>query len=115
MREVMDLYMLADVQLDTYPFGGWTTTLEALHAGLPLVTREGALGRNRFGAASLRRLGISDGIAGTDAGYVDAAVRLGTDAALRASLRERILASRSVLFAPNDSRHDYEKTLDELL
>jgi protein O-GlcNAc transferase len=113
--EVMDLYALADIQLDTYPFGGWTTNLEALHAGLPLVTREGDFARNRMGAAMLRELGITDGIATTDRELVDAAVRLGTDAALRASLRERILAGRSRFFAPNGSQPAYEMTLAELL
>ncbi|MFN0252496.1 MAG: hypothetical protein ACKV2T_36805 [Kofleriaceae bacterium] len=113
--EVMDLYALADLQLDTYPFGGWTTNLEALYAGLPLVTREGELARNRFGAAMLRRLEITEGIARTDRDFVEAAVRLGTDATLRTSLREKIRAGRSVFFAPNGSQQAYEMTLAELL
>lgn len=112
---VMDLYALADLQLDTYPFGGWTTNLEALYLGVPIVTREGPTGRSRMGAAMLRRLGISDGIAHDDATYVAEAVRLARDHALRANLRTRLAAARTILFAPNATQAAYEATLREIL
>ena len=89
---VMGLLKIADAQLDTYPYGGWTTNLEALYCGLPLVTQEGELSRSRWGAAMLSALGISDGIAQTPEQYVEQAIRLAKDPLLRKAISEKIQA-----------------------
>jgi predicted O-linked N-acetylglucosamine transferase (SPINDLY family) len=74
---------IADVILDTYPYNGATTTLEALWMELPLVTRVGEQFAARNSYTMLKNVGIEVGIAWTDAEYVEWGVRLGTDAALR--------------------------------
>ena len=40
-RDLMDFLAMSDIQLDTYPYGGWTTNMEAVYAGLAIVTQEG--------------------------------------------------------------------------
>src|SRR5262249_20476351 len=95
---VLGLLAVSDVLLDTYPFGGWTTSLEALWAGLPIVTQEGVLGRSRWGAALLRALAIDDGIAADERGYVAEAVRFAADAALRTRLRARLAPGARAAF-----------------
>jgi len=112
---VMDLYALADVQLDTFPFGGWTTNLESIFAGLPIVTQDGAAGRSRWGARLLRLVGIEHGIAADAASYVDAAVRLAEDAELRASIRETLAAARSIVFSPSRTQPAFEAALQAIL
>lgn len=110
--QVLGLLSIADVQLDSYPYGGWTTNMEALYMGLPIVTQEGELARSRWGAGMLRALGISEGIAATDAEYVDWAVKLADDKELRKSLRRKIKRRvKKVLFNGPDAQPAYEKVL----
>ena len=89
-KYVLGLLSISDVQLDSYPYGGWTTNMEALYMGLPIVTQEGELARSRWGAGMLRALGISEGIAANEEEYVSWAVKLAQDANLRKDLRTRI-------------------------
>ncbi len=74
---------IADVILDTYPYNGATTTLEALWMERPLVTRVGSQFAARNSYTMLKNVGIETGIAWTDAEYVEWGIRLGTDATLR--------------------------------
>jgi predicted O-linked N-acetylglucosamine transferase (SPINDLY family) len=85
---------LADVVLDTYPYNGATTTLEVLWMGIPLVTRVGEQFAARNSYAFMNNLGITEGIARTDAEYINWGIRLGTDENLRASITNRLIKSR---------------------
>ncbi|MCS6781561.1 MAG: hypothetical protein RMI89_02150 [Gloeomargarita sp. SKYBB_i_bin120] len=89
-----NLQALADVVLDTYPYNGATTALEALWLGIPLVTRVGQQFAARSSYAFLTQCGIAEGMAQTPEEYVAWGVRLGTDAALRQQIRQRLLESR---------------------
>jgi hypothetical protein len=114
-EDVHGLLACADVQLDSYPFGGWTTNLDALHAGLPIVTQEGALGRERWGARFLDLIGAEVGLARDARGYVEAAVRLATDDALRQAVAARVRArSRALFFDPLVTQAAYEQALTEI-
>ena len=115
-NQVQSLLAIADVHLDTSPFGGWTTNLDALWAGVPMVTQEGRMGVSRWGATFLRKLGITDGIATDEKGYVEEAVRLGSDAALRARLRARIRErARGLFFDGAAAQPTYEEALLRIL
>jgi predicted O-linked N-acetylglucosamine transferase (SPINDLY family) len=85
---------LADVVLDTFPYNGATTTLETLWMGVPLVTKVGQAFVARNSYAFMQQVGVTEGIAHTDAEYVDWGVRLGTDLALRQQVMGKLLHSR---------------------
>jgi predicted O-linked N-acetylglucosamine transferase (SPINDLY family) len=74
---------IADVILDTYPYNGATTTLEALWMERPIVTRVGEQFAARNSYTMLKNVGVEAGIAMTDAEYVEWGVRFGTDERLR--------------------------------
>ncbi|NER93589.1 MAG: O-linked N-acetylglucosamine transferase, SPINDLY family protein, partial [Symploca sp. SIO1B1] len=57
---------IADVILDTYPYNGATTTLEALWMGIPLVTRVGEQFAARNSYTMMMNVGVTEGIAWTD-------------------------------------------------
>lgn len=92
--EHMGLYARVDVALDTFPYNGTTTTLEAMWMGVPVVTVEGDSHVSRVGVSLLRNVGLEDLIAPDTAGYVERARTIAVDAdrrrALRAELRERV-------------------------
>ena len=89
-RDLMDFLAMSDIQLDTYPYGGWTTNMEAVYAGLAIVTQEGEQGRSRWGAHILRALGITAGIAKTEEEFVRQAVELVNNQELREKVRQQI-------------------------
>lgn len=90
---------VCDVFLDSIGWSGCNSALECLAANLPIVTWPGPLMRARHCAAILRMLGVTETIAASLDDYVDIAVRLARDPALRAALRERMAASRPRLYA----------------
>ena len=111
-RDLLSLLAVSDVQLDTYPYGGWTTNMEALYMGLPIVTQEGRLARGRWGAAMLRAMNIQQGIARNEDEYIGWAVRYAQDETLRSKVREQIKAQvKDVLFNGTKAQACYEEHL----
>lgn len=114
--DLKGFYQLADMQLDTYPTGGWTSNLEAFYYHVPTVTQEGDIGRSRWGAAMLRAMGIEDGIAADEREYVEWAVKMASDSSLRASLRSQLAAKVvPTLFNPVNGQAEFEALLKSLV
>ena len=89
---------LADVMLDTLHWSGGNTSLDAIAMGLPVVTLPGAFMRGRQSAGMLQLAGVPELVAKDADDYVRLATRLGTDAAWRDGMRERIAAGAPGLF-----------------
>jgi predicted O-linked N-acetylglucosamine transferase (SPINDLY family) len=85
---------IADVVLDTFPYTGATTTLEALWVGLPIVTRVGEQFAARNSYTMLMNVGVTEGIAWNDEEYIEWGIRLGQDEALRQKISWRLRQSR---------------------
>ncbi len=112
LKHVGPILAIADIQLDTYPYGGWTTNMEALYMGLPIVTQEGDMARNRWGAHMLRALAIQEGIASNEEEYVEWAVRFAQDKKLRQDVRTKIMSQgKEVLFNGASAQAVYEEVL----
>lgn len=75
------LYHRVDVALDTFPYGGTTTTCEALWMGVPVVTRAGDRHMSRVGVSLLHAAGHPEWIARDADDYVRLAAELGRAAA----------------------------------
>ena len=86
-----------DIALDPLPYPGGTTTVDALWMGVPVLTLPGASALSRQGESLLRNLGLPDWVARDEHDYIDRAIAHASNlpalAALRVSLRERLLAS----------------------
>jgi predicted O-linked N-acetylglucosamine transferase (SPINDLY family) len=85
---------IADVILDTYPYNGATTTLEALWCEVPLVTRVGQQFAARNSYSMLMNTGVTEGIAWTDEEYVNWGVRFGLNQDLRDRVRWKLRQSK---------------------
>ena len=88
-----DRYAVVDLALDTLPYTGGDTTVAALSAGVPVVTRAGMRHAERMSTSILAHVGLTALIASTDQGYVDLAIRLATDDVFRASQRAAVCAA----------------------
>lgn len=92
------LNALCDVMLDTVHWSGGNTSLDALATGLPVVTWPGELMRGRQSQAMLRAIGVPELVCDAREAYVEMALRVGSDAALREQLSARIASGRGALF-----------------
>jgi len=95
--EYLNRYREIDLCLDTFPYSGHTTSLDALWMGVPTVTLAGATVVGRAGVCQAMNLGLPELVATTHEGYVRAASSLANDlehlSGLRQTLRARLLQS----------------------
>jgi protein O-GlcNAc transferase len=84
----------ADIGLDTFPFNGGATSSDALWCGVPIVTRAGHALASRMTGSLLTSVGLPGLIADSPAHYAELAIRVGSDAELRARTRETLAANR---------------------
>ena len=86
---------LADLSLDTIGWHhGHSTTNEMLWAGVPVLTHAGRAFASRVGASLLTAAGLAEMIARDERDYIDIAVRLGTDRAQSAALKQKLAANK---------------------
>jgi predicted O-linked N-acetylglucosamine transferase (SPINDLY family) len=95
--ELLAAYQRMDIALDPFPYPGGTTSVEALWMGVPVLTRCGDRFLSHMGESILHNAGLPDWIARNDDDYVTKAAAHAADlnklAALRAGLRQQVLAS----------------------
>jgi predicted O-linked N-acetylglucosamine transferase (SPINDLY family) len=106
----------ADIAFDTRRFNGHQTTMDALFAGLPLVSSEGRHFPSRVSASMLRAAGLAELITSNIEEYAALARRLAADPALRQSIRDRLLRNResSPLFDTAASARSLEAAYREM-
>ncbi len=93
----LESYRDIDIALDTFPYGGVTTTFEALWMGVPVITLAGASVASRQAGSMLRTLGLRSLVAVDSTGYAEIAEQLARDPAAigqhRRDLRTRLKSS----------------------
>jgi protein O-GlcNAc transferase len=62
-REYLELYHRLDIVLDTFPYNGHTTSLDALWMGVPVVSLVGRTAVSRAGLSQLTNLGLPELVA----------------------------------------------------
>jgi protein O-GlcNAc transferase len=95
--DYLGLYHEIDAALDTFPYGGHTTSLDAYWMGVPVLTLVGQTVVGRAGLSQLNNLGLTELIAYTPEQFIAIAASLAADlprlAELRATLRRRLEVS----------------------
>jgi predicted O-linked N-acetylglucosamine transferase (SPINDLY family) len=95
--EYLALYRRIDVCLDTFPYGGHTTSLDAFWMGVPVVTLVGGTVVGRAGLCIAYHLGLPELVADSPDAFVSMAVHLARDrprlADWRGQLRGRMESS----------------------
>lgn len=104
----LETYGRIDLGLDPFPFGGMTTTCEALWMGVPIPACPGANPGSRVGASLLASTGLGELIARSEDEYITLLRSLASDlprlAILRRTLRARMERS-PLMDAPRFARH----------
>ena len=88
-------YPLADLFLDTIPYGAHTTASDALWMGVPVLTLPGRCFASRVCSSLIRAAGVPELICDSTESFVSRAIALATtDRLSLASYRERLIANR---------------------
>ena len=98
----------ADLFLDTFPYNAHATALDALWAGVPLLTYPGESFASRVAASLVRTVGLPELIAGSPSQYEETAVELAADPARLGQLRRKLALRDTPLF---DTEH-YTRNLE---
>ena len=99
---------LADIALDTHHHGGGVTTIDALIAGVPVLSAVGKTPSSRMGATLLNAVGLAELVFDDLASYENRAVELANDREQLTALKRKLAASleSSPLFdVPRYTRH----------
>ena len=78
MGDHLARYQIADLFLDTLPFNAHTTAIDALKAGVPLLTLTGRAFAGRVGASLLQAINLPELITHSREEYESLAIRLAT-------------------------------------
>jgi predicted O-linked N-acetylglucosamine transferase (SPINDLY family) len=87
-------YVLADLFLDTTPYGAHTTASDALWMGVPAISFSGRSFASRVCGSLLRSAGLQELVCTTAADFVNKAVELGQNRAQLLSYREKLRKER---------------------
>ena len=97
LADYFRLYQRIDIALDTFPYGGGTTTCDALWMGVPVVSLRGQTAVGRGGLSILSNVGLPELVGQSEDEYVHIAQALAEDLPrlthLRATLRNRMQQS----------------------
>jgi protein O-GlcNAc transferase len=108
IAEYLGIYGSMDVALDPFPYGGGTTTCDALWMGVPVVSLVGQTAVGRGGLSIMSNIGLPELAAHDPQQYVQTAVGLAQDLPrlrqLRATLRDRMQSS-PLMDAPRFARN----------
>ena len=113
----MTRYLDVDIALDTYPYTGGRTTLDALYMGVPVISLYGERRNTRFGLSILANIGLEELAVSTLDEYVVKAVALGSDLSLldtlHGQLRSMLLACKAI--NPIVYVQSFEKKIQDLV
>ena len=109
-------YKLADLFLDTWPYNAGTTAIDALWAGLPVLTKEGKAGVARMAAGALRGIEVPELITRTPQAYQELAIELAHSPEKLKQLKDKVQGNRltTALFDPVGNTRHIEKAYLEM-
>jgi predicted O-linked N-acetylglucosamine transferase (SPINDLY family) len=87
-------YPLADLCLDTAPYGAHTTASDILWMGVPFLTMSGRSFASRVGGSLVRAAGLPELVCRSAEEYVDRAVAMGRDRSIARRYRDKLAAER---------------------
>lgn len=106
----------ADLMLDSFSYSASTTAIDALWAGLPMLTRTGPRWASRIGASMVTAAGLGEALVVADeAAYVDRALALARAPEELLRLKERLVAGRdqAPLWDVPEFTYNFHKLLED--
>ena len=115
ISDYLSLIAAADVLLDPLHFGGVNSSYDGFSLNKPIVTLPSRFQRGRYTLACYKKMGVSACVASDPQQYIDIAVALGTDAAFRSEVVEKIRRASPVLFEDMEAVREHERIFSMLV
>ncbi len=113
--DYLSLVAAADVLLDPLHFAGGNSTYDGLSLNKPIVTLPFDFARGRYTLACYKKMGMDDCVASTSQEYVEMAVALGTDPALRSRVEAKIRETSGAIFEDAGAVNEHVRIFSELV
>jgi predicted O-linked N-acetylglucosamine transferase (SPINDLY family) len=94
LSDHLDRYRLADLFLDTFPYGAHTTASDALWTGLPVLTRSGEAFASRVAGSLLHAVGLPELVTKTAEDYETLAIALASNPERISAIKVKLAANR---------------------
>lgn len=106
-----------DIMLDTYPYTGGSTTLDALYMGVPTVTMYGERRGTRFGYSILKSVGLEELAVDNKDDYIKRVISLAHDEELLDLLHKNLrqMMQRSAALSPEKYVRNMERAYEQML
>ena len=106
-----------DIMLDTYPYTGGSTTLDALYMGVPTVTLYGERRGTRFGYSILKSVGLEELAVNNADDYIRRVLDLAQEEELLDLLHRNLrqMMQKSDALSPRKYVMNMEKAYEEML
>jgi len=114
-HELIGLYNVSDVILDSYYAGGCTTTREALEIGAPVVTLPGKYLGGRWSLAYYNIIGVLDLVAKNKDEYIELALKYGKNKEEQAKIKQKILENIHKMFYNEESVKSWVQVFETIL
>ena len=110
-------YKLADLFLDTSPYNGGTTVVDALLVGLPVITKTGETVVSRLATSALNAIEMPELITKSEQEYEELALELATNKVKLSQIKEKLAINKNKtsLFDPINNIRNIEKKYIELI
>ena len=114
--EYMEEAEYADFALNSWPFGGYNTVVEALYLRKPVITMEGRKFYNKAGACLLRKVGLGDLVVQTTNQFIALTLRMLNDPDFLTAKQEHLrnIDLREILFDTDEPAY-FEKAIEYLI
>ena len=110
-------YKLADLFLDTSPYNGGTTVVDALLVGLPVITKTGETVVSRLATSALNAIEMPELITKSEQEYEELALELATNKDKLSQIKEKLAINKNKtsLFDPINNIRKIEKKYREFV
>lgn len=110
-QDYNDAYLVVDVLIDSFPFGGHTTSMDALSAGCPVVTMPTDFMSGRCTQGFLKFMGLGELVVDSIDALVETSLKLGKDKGYRERIVSTIREKLPLLIRDETSSHQWRNLL----
>lgn len=114
LYEYLNLINISDIVLDTYPFGGCNSSLEAFYLDKPVVSWPTNKINGRFTYGFYKKMDINECIAKNKEDYINKCVKLSNDIDFYNLVQEKIKLKKHLLFLEQKSIDEWNNILNTL-